>query len=68
MVLPEGEQVKPGSLRIVSHHPVTGERNVYKFGPGKADEERFYRQYNELFEDSFKIWLYEMTDRGWTEF
>lgn len=58
--------MKPGSLRIVAKHPVTDERNVYKFEAG--DEERFYRQYNELFEDSFTMWLYEMTDKGWTEF
>lgn len=58
--------MKPGSLRIVAKHSVTGERNVYKYEPGQ--EEKFFRELNALTHEGFETWLYEMTDKGWTEF
>lgn len=60
--------MSPGSLRIVAIHPISFEREVFKYGPGPLEEQSFYRRIEEMAEDGFTVWLYEMTDKGWTEF
>lgn len=58
--------MRPGSLRIVAKHSITGERNVYNYEPGQED--KFFRELDALGDQGFTLWLYEMTDKGWTEF
>lgn len=58
--------MKPGSLRIVGKHPEFGGRIVDKFEPGQVGE--FYAAADEYERGGYTLWLYEMTDKGWTEF
>lgn len=59
--------MKPGSLRIVAMRGMN-ERLVDKFQPGKASEDEFYSRLDYLDHNGWNYWLYEMTDKGWTEF
>ncbi|QDK03349.1 hypothetical protein SEA_PAVLO_107 [Microbacterium phage Pavlo] len=57
--------MRPGSLRIVG---IDGQksREVYNFSPESV--EQFYSTLERMEERGFTTWLYEMTDKGWTEF
>lgn len=58
--------MKPGSLRIVGKHPDADKRIVEKYEPG--EEEAFYKGVEHYERAGYKLWPYEMTDKGWTEF
>lgn len=58
--------MKPGSLRIVGKYPDADNRIVEKYEAGQ--EEAFYNGVEHYEQRGYTLWLYEMTDRGWTEF
>lgn len=60
--------MKPGSLRIVAINSEGTERQVWKYQPNSDGHDEFYNRVEWLDAHDWKSWLYEMTDKGWTEF